>query len=89
MKILENLRVLTHGPSVQVQDIPEDAIQLYDSATRDNINPDERLPQEDLDHRIQRENEYSDSEDEGEGGRKDNNSFEVRHFIFFQLKGLA
>lgn len=82
MKVLENLRVLTHGPSVQVQDIPEDAFKQDKSAARDNRNPDERLSQEDLDKRVQRDNEYSDSEEEGEGGRKNNSSFEVKYFSF-------
>ncbi|XP_033217493.1 histone deacetylase HDAC1-like isoform X2 [Belonocnema kinseyi] len=76
VKVLENLRVLTHGPSVQVRDIPEDAFKHDKSAVRDNRNPDERLSQEELDQRVQRDNEYSDSEDEGKGGRKNNISFE-------------
>lgn len=82
MKVLENLRVLTHGPSVQVQDILEDAFKQDKSAARDNGNPDERLSQEDLDKRVQRDNEYSDSEEEGEGDRKNNSSFEVKYFSF-------
>ena len=84
MQVLENLRILAHAPSVQVQDIPEDAIAQDNSAASDNANPDERLPQEDLDRRRQRDNEYSDSEDEGEGGRRDNRSFEVRYLFFIR-----
>jgi len=68
--------MLSHAPSVQVQAIPEDIV-TEDSEIEEKINPDERLPQRDLDKRIQHENEYSDSEDEGEGGRRDNISYKV------------
>lgn len=69
--------MLPHAPGVQVQAIPEDGAVIEDSEAEEKINPDERLPQRDLDKRIQHENEYSDSEDEGEGGRRDNRSFKV------------
>ncbi|XP_012533151.2 histone deacetylase HDAC1 isoform X2 [Monomorium pharaonis] len=74
-KVFENLRMLPHAPGIQVQVIPEDII-IEDLETEEKMIFDERLPQRDLDKRIQRENEYSDSEDEGEGGRRDNRSFE-------------
>lgn len=73
--------MLPHAPGVQIQAIPEDGAILYDYETEENTNPDEKLPQRDLDKRIQRENEYSDSEDEGEGGRRDNRSYKVMIFI--------
>lgn len=76
-RLFENLRMLPHAPGVQVQAIPEDALQ-EDSDNEDNVNKDERLPQRDLDKRIAPDNEYSDSEDEGEGGRRDNRSYKGR-----------
>lgn len=69
--------MLPHAPGVQVQPIPEDGAVIEDSEIEEKMNLDERLPQCDLDKRIQRENEYSDSEDEGEGGRRDNRSYKV------------
>lgn len=69
--------MLPHAPGVQVQAIPEDAIN-EDSDTEDKVDKDERLPQKDLDKRIVPENEYSDSEDEGEGGRRDNRVYKGR-----------
>lgn len=69
--------MLPHAPGVQVQAIPEDGIDIDDSEAEEKINPDERLPQRDLDKKIKRENEYSDSEDEGEGGQRDNRSYKV------------
>lgn len=76
-RLFENLRMLPHAPGVQVQAIPEDGAVIEDSEAEEKINADERLPQRDLDKRIQHENEYSDSEDEGEGGRRDNRSYKV------------
>lgn len=76
-RLFENLRMLPHAPGVQVQAIPEDAIN-EDSDNEEKIDKDERLPQKDLDKRIVPENEYSDSEDEGEGGRRDNRVYKGR-----------
>lgn len=75
-RLFENLRMLPHAPGVQVQAIPEDAIP--DDSDNEDSKPDtkdERLPQKDLDKRIVPENEFSDSEDEGEGGRRDQRSY--------------
>lgn len=66
--------MLPHAPGVQVQTIPEDAIN-DESEDEDKIDKDERLPQSDKDKRIVPDNEFSDSEDEGEGGRRDNRSY--------------
>lgn len=85
-RLFENLRMLPHAPGVQVQPIPEDGAVIEDSEAEEKINPDERLPQRDLDKRIQHENEYSDSEDEGEGGRRDNRSFKVTTIIIRKYK---
>lgn len=76
-RLFENLRMLPHAPGVQVQAIPEDAIN-EESDSEDKVDKDERLPQKDLDKRIVPENEFSDSEDEGEGGRRDNRSYKGR-----------
>lgn len=62
---------------VQVQTIPEDALH-EDSDNEDKVDKDERLPQKDIDKRIAPENEFSDSEDEGEGGRRDQRSYKGR-----------
>lgn len=73
--------MLPHAPGVQMQAIPDDAVNDSDDE-EDKVNPDERLPQAALDKRIAPENEYSDSEEEGEGGRRDQRSFKV-YFYFF------
>jgi len=77
--------MLPHAPGVQVQAIPEDGAVIEDSEIEEKMNLDERLPQRDLDKRIQHENEYSDSEDEGEGGRRDNRSYKVMTFILISI----
>lgn len=66
--------MLPHAPGVQMQAIPEDAVN-DESEDEDKIDKDERLPQSDKDKRIVPDNEYSDSEDEGEGGRRDNRTY--------------
>ena len=67
--------MLPHAPGVQVQAIPEDGAVIEDSEAEEKVNPEDRLPQRDLDKRMAHENEYSDSEDEGEGARRDNRSY--------------
>lgn len=66
--------MLPHAPGVQVQAIPEDAVN-DESEDEDKVDKDERLPQSDKDKRIVPDNEFSDSEEEGEGGRRDNRTF--------------
>uniref|UniRef100_A0A1I8PMT7 Uncharacterized protein n=2 Tax=Stomoxys calcitrans TaxID=35570 RepID=A0A1I8PMT7_STOCA len=66
--------MLPHAPGVQIQTIPEDAIN-DESDDEDKADKDERLTQADKDKRIVPDNEFSDSEDEGEGGRRDNRSY--------------
>lgn len=66
--------MLPHAPGVQIQTIPEDAIN-DESEDEDKVNKDERITQSDKDKRIDPDNEFSDSEDEGEGGRRDNRSY--------------
>ena len=65
-RLFENLRMIPHAPSVQTQAIPEDGLPEQEP-TEDN--PDERISQNDRMKRIARDDEYSDSEDEGDGRR--------------------
>lgn len=76
-RLFENLRMLPHAPGIQVQAIPEDALH-EDSDAEEKVDKDDRLPQKDLDKRIAPDNEFSDSEDEGEGGRRDQRSYKGR-----------
>ncbi|XP_037606673.1 histone deacetylase 2-like [Sebastes umbrosus] len=61
--------MLPHAPGVQMQAIPEDAIP-DDTVDEDTEDPDKRLSIRATDKRIACDEEFSDSEDEGEGGRK-------------------
>lgn len=63
-RLCENLRMLPHAPGVQAQTIPDDAI-AEEEEDEDKNNPDERVSIRASEKRIQRDNEYSDSEDEG------------------------
>ncbi|KAG8143011.1 putative Histone deacetylase protein [Naja naja] len=68
-RLFENLRMLPHAPGVQMQPIPEDAVP-EESGDEEEEDPDKRISIRSSDKRIACEEEFSDSEDEGEGGRK-------------------
>ncbi|NXV57304.1 HDAC1 deacetylase, partial [Molothrus ater] len=68
-RLFENLRMLPHAPGVQMQPIPEDAVQ-EDSGDEEEDDPEKRISVRNSNKRISCDEEFSDSEDEGEGGRK-------------------
>ena len=72
-RLYENLRMIPNAPGVQMQPIPEDAINDSDDEGEeaDKQDVDERISIRASEKRIQNEAEYSDSEDEGEDGRRD------------------
>lgn len=68
--IFENLRQLTHAPSVQMKDIPNDTNIFDDELNEDeDCPPDQRISIKQSDAYIEPENELSDSEDEGDDRR--------------------
>ncbi|XP_052241670.1 probable histone deacetylase 1-B [Dreissena polymorpha] len=74
-RLFENLRMLPHAPGVQMQAIPEDALN-DESDNEDKDNPDSRVSIRASDKRIHCDEEFSDSEDEmsgpnESGGRRD------------------
>ncbi|POY73559.1 hypothetical protein BMF94_3497 [Rhodotorula taiwanensis] len=75
-QVFENLRHTGGGgaPSVQMQAIPRTALDDDDDVDEDERDPNVRSNQAESDRRIQRDDEFSDSEDEGEGGRRDRQS---------------
>lgn len=70
-RLFENLRMLPHAPGVQMAPIPEDAINDADDIDNDvdKQDVDERISIRASEKRIQNEQEYSDSEDEGDARR--------------------
>ncbi|KAI8501428.1 Histone deacetylase 2 [Branchiostoma belcheri] len=76
-RLFENLRMLPHAPGVQMQAIPEDAID-QESENDEEDDPDKRVSIRAQDKRITCDEEFSDSEDEGEGGRRDHHSHKKR-----------
>ncbi|XP_062066173.1 histone deacetylase 1-like [Lepus europaeus] len=73
-RLFENLRMLPPAPGVQMQAIPEGAIP-EESGGEDEEDPDKRISICPSDKRIACEEEFSDSEEEGEGGRKNSSNF--------------
>jgi histone deacetylase 3 len=57
--IHENLRHLPHSPSVQMQDIPSDMIDLDNL---DELDPDTRTNQDDIDRQVEPANEFYDGD---------------------------
>ncbi|KAI1722464.1 histone deacetylase domain-containing protein [Ditylenchus destructor] len=64
-KIFESLRQLPHAPSVQMHDSDPDAIEVDENAPIDEANPDERLPEAEVDKLIEDDGELYDGEKEG------------------------
>ncbi|XP_064099306.1 probable histone deacetylase 1-B [Macrobrachium nipponense] len=75
-RLFENLRMLPHAPGVQSIAIPEDGV-AEESEDEDKASPDERISIRASDKRIAPDNEFSDSEDEGDG-RRDERSFKPK-----------
>lgn len=73
VRLFENLRLIPHAPGVQMQPIPEDAINEPEDEEDDGAKKDgdERISIRASEKRISNDAEFSDSEDEGEGGRRD------------------
>ncbi|XP_071807574.1 probable histone deacetylase 1-A [Asterias amurensis] len=69
-RLYENMRMIPHAPGVQIQPMMEDALH-DDSDNDEDDQPDKRVSIMSRDKRIACDEEFSDSEDEGEGGRRD------------------
>ncbi|OWF45041.1 probable histone deacetylase 1-B [Mizuhopecten yessoensis] len=76
-RLFENLRMLPHAPGVQMSAIPEDALN-DESDDEDKENPDTRVSIRANDKRIACDEEFSDSEDEGEGGKRDRQNYKPK-----------
>lgn len=73
-QVIDNLKKTTHAPSVQMQDVPRDPLcgmTEEEEAELDDLddddNKDVRSTQRKLDSRVARQEEYEDSDDEGDG----------------------
>ncbi|XP_074602063.1 histone deacetylase 2-like [Brevipalpus obovatus] len=84
-QLFENLRMLPHAPGIQQQDILEDTIDLV-SEDDDEQDPDERISIRASEKRIVNDQEFSDSEDEGDG-RKDIRSHKWKQSLSDEISG--
>jgi len=76
VKLFDNLRMLPHVPGVQMQPIPDDAMDVDRVVDEDKDNdPDKRISQLQSDRRVADERELSDSEDEDGDNRRDQSNF--------------
>ncbi|KAF9014981.1 histone deacetylase complex, catalytic component RPD3 [Cyathus striatus] len=79
--VLENLRRQKGPPSVQMTDIPNapiDAVMEDVDAADDLFDPNDRRPVGIMDSRRQGDGELSDSDDEGDGGRRNHADHKAR-----------
>ncbi|KAJ3083854.1 Histone deacetylase 1 [Rhizoclosmatium hyalinum] len=75
-RVLENLRGLAHAPSVQMHEVPRDLFADDDAMDEDHDSKkDVRITDRDKDRRVMKDGEYSDSDDEVGGGRRNRQSF--------------
>lgn len=59
--VCENLKLLQHAPSVEMQDVPPDSLSLENT---EELNPDERNNQLEEDKRIDAQNEFYDGDND-------------------------
>jgi len=72
-RLFENLRMLPHAPSVQMSDQLPDGITVKEiTKGTSEGDPEIRISQDARDQRMDRDDEFSDSEDEGEPGNRRN-----------------
>ncbi|CAF0865365.1 unnamed protein product [Rotaria sp. Silwood1] len=76
VKLFDNLRMLPHVPGVQMQPIPDDAMDVDRVVDEDKDNDsDKRISQVQSDRRVVDERELSDSEDEDGDNRRNQTNF--------------
>uniref|UniRef100_A0A915E3Q2 Histone deacetylase n=1 Tax=Ditylenchus dipsaci TaxID=166011 RepID=A0A915E3Q2_9BILA len=76
--VMENLRKLPAVPSVQMQPIPIDAMQIDHTAGLDASDPDKRLPEAVADSLVQDAGELYDEEKEGGDKRNEQTPYQKR-----------
>ncbi|XP_020619493.1 histone deacetylase 1-like [Orbicella faveolata] len=76
-RLFENLRMLPHAPGVQMHPIPDDA-PVLESDNEEDMESDRRISIRASDKHIAHQEEYSDSEDEGDNRRDVHHAKEVK-----------
>ncbi|ODM95606.1 Histone deacetylase 3 [Orchesella cincta] len=69
--VCDNLKLLAHAPSVQMHDVPPDALNLDNI---EELNPDERMSQLEEDKRIDNASEYYDGDNDVDNDMEINES---------------
>lgn len=73
------LKMCQHAPSVQMFEIPKDAITDPKDRDEPETDPDVRLSQSDLDNMIEKNNEFFDSEQDNEKNESERISSDQFH----------
>ncbi|KXS10898.1 Hdac2 protein [Gonapodya prolifera JEL478] len=90
--ILEHLRHITHAPSVQMQQVPQDhfsddEMDAHESGDRDQQTADIRVTRAERDAQVVRENEYEESDDEGPGTERKHTA--RRNRVYYSNLGMG
>ncbi|XP_055313118.1 histone deacetylase 3 [Sitodiplosis mosellana] len=64
--VYDNLKMCQHAPSVQMYNIPEDALPPEDERTQDEPDPDVRISQSDEDRAVEPRNEFYDGDQDND-----------------------
>lgn len=79
VKAFDMLKMCQHAPSVQMFEIPKDAITDPKDRDEPETDPDVRLSQSDLDNMIEKNNEFFDSEQDNEKNESERISSDQFH----------
>ncbi|KAL5273822.1 HDAC3 family protein [Megaselia abdita] len=66
--VYENLKMLQHAPSVQMFNIPDDALEPEETRMKDEPDPDVRINQMDEDKMVEAKNEFFDGDNDNDKG---------------------
>ncbi len=72
IKILQNLSLIEHAPSVQMQQVPPDFYLLDDKSAEDRSDPDVRISVAAADKHVQKKGEFFDGDEDQDTSKREN-----------------
>lgn len=72
IKLLQNLSLIEHAPSVQMQQVPPDFFLLDSSLAEDKSDPNVRMSQAARDKDVQRKGEFFDGDEDQDTSKREN-----------------
>jgi histone deacetylase 1/2 len=72
IKLLQNLSLIEHAPSVQMQQVPPDFYLLDDNAHEDKADPNVRMSIQARDKEVQKKGEFFDGDEDQDTSKREN-----------------